>query len=186
MIVTLALRVLQLLFGAVVLALSIVLIKGYGPAMAGATLGKAPEEPLMDYGAFCGAAGILIAAIGIAATFFEKLQGIVMLALDGLASFFLFAGAVAYAAKVGAGSCTDETYKGYLVKHFDLFRPSIYKEYHTTDVDKRAGLIEDDIHGRCREFQANTAFIWFMFACFVGTFALGFLAKSGRRGGAMV
>lgn len=62
--------------------------------MRGTTLGKAAEEPLMDYGAFCGGAGLLIAAIGVAATFVEKLQGIVMLALDGIATFFLFAGAV--------------------------------------------------------------------------------------------
>ncbi len=34
---------------------------------------------------------------------------------------------------------------------------------------------------RCREAQADTAFIWFAFAAFVATFALSFL--SWRRGG---
>jgi hypothetical protein len=74
---------LQLLFGAVVLALSAVLINGYGP-------GHGPS--LIDYGAFCGAAGIVFAAIGIIACFIEPLQGIIMLVLDALATFFLLAG----------------------------------------------------------------------------------------------
>ena len=67
------------------MALSIVLIKGYGP-------GKAPA--LLDYGAFCGGAGILIALIGVVATFVEALPGIIMLALDGIATFFVLAGGI--------------------------------------------------------------------------------------------
>jgi hypothetical protein len=67
-----------------VLALSVVLINGYGP-------GHAPS--LLDYGAFCGGAGLLIAAAGLGAIFLEPLQGIIILALDGIASFFLLAGA---------------------------------------------------------------------------------------------
>ncbi|RAL67494.1 hypothetical protein DID88_008249 [Monilinia fructigena] len=48
MIVTLALRVLQLIFAAVVLALSVILIKDYGPGTSWS---------LISYGAFCGGAG---------------------------------------------------------------------------------------------------------------------------------
>lgn len=75
----------KLLFGAVVVALSAVLINGYGP-------GHGPS--LIDYGAFCGGAGILFAAIGVVACFVESLQGIIMLALDGLATFFVLAGGI--------------------------------------------------------------------------------------------
>lgn len=74
----------QLIFSAVVLALSVVLVNGYGP-------GHAPS--LLDYGVFCGAGALVIAAIGVIACFLEALQGIVILAIDGLASFFLLAGA---------------------------------------------------------------------------------------------
>jgi hypothetical protein len=49
---------------------------------------------LFSYGAFCGAASLIIALVGIAAIFFEALQGIVMLALDGLTCFFLVAGGI--------------------------------------------------------------------------------------------
>jgi hypothetical protein len=49
---------------------------------------------LISYGAFCGGAGLLIAAIGVVACFFEALQGRIMLALDGLATFFVLAGGI--------------------------------------------------------------------------------------------
>jgi hypothetical protein len=74
----------QLLIAAIVLALSVVLINGFGP-------GHAPS--LLDYGAFCGGAGLLIAVAGLGAIFFEPLQGIIILAVDGIAAFFLLAGA---------------------------------------------------------------------------------------------
>lgn len=74
----------QLLIAAVVLALSVVLVNGYGP-------GHAPS--LLDYGAFCGAGALLFAAVGVLALFIDKLQGVIMLAVDGLATFFLLAGA---------------------------------------------------------------------------------------------
>jgi hypothetical protein len=67
-----------------VLALSVVLVNGHGP-------GHAPS--LLDYGVFCGAGALLFAVVGLAAIFFEPLQGIIILAVDGIASFFLLAGA---------------------------------------------------------------------------------------------
>lgn len=76
-----------MLFAAVVLGLSVTLIKQYGPATD-----KPPA--LFDYGAFCGGAALVIALFGIVACFVESLQGIILLALDGLASFFLLAGGI--------------------------------------------------------------------------------------------
>lgn len=74
-----------MLVAAVVLALSAVLIKGYGPGTSWS---------LISYGSFCGGAAFLFAAIGVVACFVEALQGIIMLVLDGLASFFLLAGGI--------------------------------------------------------------------------------------------
>jgi hypothetical protein len=61
------------------------LVKQYGP-------GHAPS--IYPYGTFCGGAAFIIAVVGIAACFVEKLQGIVMLALDAFATFFLLAGGI--------------------------------------------------------------------------------------------
>ena len=102
MIVTLGVRVLQVRFGnqyfgllvltqhqivfsTVVLGLSVALVVQYGP-------GRAPS--LFAYGAFCGGCSLLFALVGVSAVFVEKLQGIVMLALDALATFFLLAGGI--------------------------------------------------------------------------------------------
>ncbi|KAG9235510.1 marvel domain-containing protein [Amylocarpus encephaloides] len=187
MIVTLAVRVLQVLFSIVVLALSVVLIKGWGPETGGHE--KPTEEALKGYGAFCGGAGILIAVVGVVACFIEKLQGIVILALDAVASFFLLAGGIAYAAKVGVGNCgditKDSTIDSYMGKHLNMFRSSKYKDY-DGNAEQRFQKSLDDIGSRCRIFQAETAFLWFMSVCFVVTLALTFLSRSGKRGGAMV
>ncbi|KAB8300281.1 hypothetical protein EYC80_000481 [Monilinia laxa] len=163
MIVTLALRVLQLLFAAVVLALSVTLIKDYGPGTSWS---------LISYGAFCGGAAIVIAATGVVACFLEALQGIVMLALDGLASFFLLAGGIAYAATIKVGSCSSIDYLG---DHSNPFIPGPGKTYPSA----QAAL--DNLKARCQETQASTAFIWFTAACFVGTTVIHFL--SSKRGG---
>jgi len=56
----------------------------------GTTEGKVPS--LIDYGAFCGGAAIVIAVVGVVAAFFEALQGIIIMALDAVAAFFLLAG----------------------------------------------------------------------------------------------
>jgi hypothetical protein len=61
------------------------LISGYGP-------GHNPS--IIDYGAFCGGAGLILAVVGLAAIFFDGLKGIVILALDGIATFFLLAGGI--------------------------------------------------------------------------------------------
>ena len=70
------------------LALSAVLIKGYD----GGGSGHVPS--LFDYGAFCGAAAIVIGLVGVAACFVDSLQGMITLALDGLSAFFVLAGGI--------------------------------------------------------------------------------------------
>lgn len=79
------LNLFQIIFSAITLGLAAVLISKYGP-------GSAPA--LYSYGAFCGGASILFALVGVAACFVEKLQGLIMLALDGLTTIFLLAGGI--------------------------------------------------------------------------------------------
>ncbi|KAE9374782.1 hypothetical protein N431DRAFT_455509 [Stipitochalara longipes BDJ] len=165
MIITLIARVAQLLIAAVVLALSVVMINGYGP-------GHAPS--LLDYGAFCGAAGLIIAVAGIGAIFFEPLQGIIILGLDGIASFFLLAGAA-----VKTGNCTDAYYLAGSI--WKVIQVSNFKDYHG---DTSAAL--NDVFSRCRMAQADTAFLWILFILFLVTVGLTFMSRSSKRGGALV
>ncbi|CAD6439984.1 dee77c75-a6f6-43f4-b50e-55c7e1c23a1c [Sclerotinia trifoliorum] len=166
MIVILALRVFQLLFATIVLALSVIMIKGYGPGLSWL---------LIIYGSFCGGAAIIIGVIGIVACFMEALQGTIMLVLDCVASFFLLAGGIAYAATIKVGNCDD--FVGYVSHHNNPFSFS---------AQRRLTLWEsiDEATTRCRETQASTAFLWFTAACFIGTTVIHFLGR--KRGGGAV
>lgn len=77
-------RVFQLLCAAVVLGLSITLIKSqvYGSVAAN------------NYAAFTGGFGLLVGLLGIAAVFIEPLAGLIMVAADALAALFLLAGGI--------------------------------------------------------------------------------------------
>lgn len=182
-------NVAQFFFAATVLALSVILIKDFGP-------GKAPA---MDgYAAFCGGAGLLVNLIGISAIFFEPLQGVIMLCLDGLAAFFTLAGGVvrfpmtasnpdilihtqAIAAVIKVGSCSDcqfvavrdnrYYFSGYASQ--EAFRPAYIVDY-----SQKKTL--DNIKYRCRMTQADVAIVWFLFATFAATSALHFTSKRGR------
>ncbi len=68
------------------------------------------------------------------------------------------------------------------------------KAFTTSNPIINGGLYEDkyfrdiDLQGRCHKAQADTAFLFFAFAAFVGTAALSGMAgrRKGARGGAIV
>lgn len=97
--VILGLRGFQLLFGIVILGLSITLANGQDKAIA-----KVPATT--GYGAFCGAFGIVAALIGIAAVFVSFVPDIVSWAVDGLAALLLAAGGIAFAIGLKGVSCS--------------------------------------------------------------------------------
>ncbi|KAL9077221.1 MAG: hypothetical protein Q9161_000487 [Pseudevernia consocians] len=155
-----ALRGLEVFFAILVLGLS-------GHLVASQAYGGAPSST--NYNVFLGIWLLVIAFIGLAASFVSALGGVVMTALDALSVLFAFAGGVAYAAKLGAHSCHRLSYTSTNVVINGGIDP--------------AGKISPAVNlaNRCREAQADTAFIWFAFAAFCATFALSFLAW--RRGG---
>jgi len=159
MIVTLGLRALQIVFCAIILALSVVLINGTG--------GKSASQT--DFASFCGGFGLVIAAIGIVACFLEALQGIIMAAIDGLAAFFILAAGIAFAATLGIHSCTNPDY-------------TAYNKIIQIDSANTINSALDALTARCHEAGAVTAFLFFAFVCFAGTMILGLLSKSGGRG----
>ena len=67
-----------------------------------------------------------------------------------------------------------------------LFWPSNDKFNNIRNEDKRARAVYDDITSRCRMAQADTALLWFTFACTVAAVALSFLSKRSGRGGSIV
>ena len=79
------LRGAQALFGIVVLGLSVTLIRGHHWGDLPASLG---------YGAFVGGLSFVAALIGLAATWFDFLGGIVGLVIDGIVALVNLAGGV--------------------------------------------------------------------------------------------
>lgn len=106
----------------------------------------------------------LAALIGLATGLVERiaLPLIVHLAADALATLFTFIGAVVLAAKLKVVNCSDT--RG---------QPGDWIAYGS-----------GDDHKRCREVQAGTAFMWFLFATFAAALVLSFLGF--RRGGGSI
>jgi hypothetical protein len=75
----------QLVFGIIVLALSIVLIHGQLETVS---------HPQLSYAAFCGGLSLVVALLGLIALFVESLEGMIMAAIDGLTAVLVLAGGI--------------------------------------------------------------------------------------------
>ncbi|KAH7358108.1 marvel domain-containing protein [Plectosphaerella cucumerina] len=91
---------------------------------------------------------------GLAASIISSIAiPIVMLALDGLATLFTFISAVVLSARLGVVNCGNAERRGLG-----------WIAYGAADTEKR-----------CREIQASTVFMWFLFISFAATLVLTFL-----------
>ncbi|GAD96894.1 non-classical export protein Nce102, putative [Paecilomyces variotii No. 5] len=101
------------------------------------------------------------------------LHAIVPIVLDALNAVFFFTSGIVLAARLGAHSCSNRSY----LLHNGVTQNSHHREK------------------RCREGQASTAFLWFAWACYMGSLVLSLLAarstganlrsRGSRRGPAM-
>ncbi|RDW70016.1 hypothetical protein BP5796_08413 [Coleophoma crateriformis] len=168
MLAAIVLRALQLIVSGVVLGLSIYLAHNYGYGHAVAQI---------RYGAFCGAFGLLVSFFGIAATFLDVLQGMVMSMIDALAALLILAGGITFAVSAQIGSCSDQ----YYVASRQIFRVGLY--YHQS---MKASQYLKLLESRCRMVQADTTFLWILFACFVATAVLGLAGGRSKGRGSFV
>jgi len=98
---------------------------------------------------------------GLASAVISSLgRAIILLPLDALVTLFTFIDAIVLAAKLRAPNCGN-------INPSSL--PENWIGYGSSDTEKR-----------CREIQASTAFMWFLFAC--SAVALFFSAKEARGG----
>ncbi|RYP33584.1 hypothetical protein DL767_004699 [Monosporascus sp. MG133] len=128
-----------------------------------ATNGGNVGNPALHFVMFVCALSWIAVLYGLAMHFVSAIaMPIVALVLDGLAVLFTLIAAIALAAKLGAVNCNNLEGKdpGYIA-------------FGSGDDEKR-----------CREIQASTVFLWFLFAAFVGT--LFYVFKEFRRGGGSI
>jgi len=122
----------------------------------------------INYSIFVAVFSWLVLLYGLLSAIIEAFNiPIILLAADGLAALFTLIAGITLAAELGVHSCSNF---GYTI---------------TNHMTNGAG----DLERRCRELQASTAFFWFLFACYMGSLALGVMNRGGSsisssRGGA--
>ncbi|TGJ87360.1 hypothetical protein E0Z10_g1336 [Xylaria hypoxylon] len=172
---SIVLRGFLVIFGAIVLGLSVTLAKQQ-------VVGSPPAET--SFFSFAGAFGLIASAIAILAIFIEKIPRVGVIAADALASVFYLAGAIALTVALKpASSCTSSS---------DLAR---YNRYHNKLLNggchnvkggifcPNAGTDGGDNYtsGRCQEVQADYVFGYVAFVFGVASVVVMLLAQ--RRGG---
>ncbi|CAJ2509721.1 Uu.00g056210.m01.CDS01 [Anthostomella pinea] len=172
-----ALRGFLVLFGAVVLGLSITLAKGQ-------EVGKPPTET--SFSSFCGAFGILVSAIGIIAIFVDKIPPTAIMGADALASVFYLAGGIALTVALkDVSSCTSHSAiaRGERVGNKLLNGGCLTKDgglwcYAGSGPGKDE--VDDYTPGRCQRVQADYVFQYLAFAFGIAIIATTFfLRRSG-------
>nr|POE49151.1 hypothetical protein CFP56_32301 [Quercus suber] len=178
MIATLITRIFQIIFGIIVLALSIDAIKWQVYGSAPATTG---------YGAFTGAFCILIGLIGCVAIFVEALPGLIVAAADGLAAILLLAGGIAFAVQIRGVNCgkSDEDVLSmglnFLMNGGCRGKGDDETCGFAADADSTADALST-LLSHCHTVEADTAFLFLGFVACIGAAVLCLMA--GRRGGA--
>jgi len=148
------LRIIQLLWILLITAL-------IGNVIASNVTANGSSEAAINFTMFVVVLAWIAALYGLAASFVYALaMPIVILALDGLTTLFTFIAAVVLAAKLTAVNCADLS-----------GRSGDYIAFGSNDDMKR-----------CREIQASDVFLWFLFACFIGTLFFAFKSFRGAGG----
>lgn len=105
----------------------------------------------------------LAAIFGLATAFVDRIAiPMALLGADGAATLFTFISAIVLSAKLGVVNCANTEDKG----------------------DSWIGYGSANDSKRCREIQASTVFMWFLFVSFTSALVLTFLGF--RRGGGSI
>ncbi|KAK3062494.1 hypothetical protein LTS18_003950 [Coniosporium uncinatum] len=178
---SLALRSVQIIFAAIVLGLSVSLAKGQGYGSVPATTG---------YSSFVGGFGIIVAAVGFAAIFIEKLNGIVIWVVDGLAAMFYLAGGIAIAVQLRGVSCSNNsTTSNNALLNGGCFGGKEARDRCDSETcctygyDRESKTFSPELKSRCQMDEADAAFMFMGFLITLGLIVVSFLVrrKSGGR-----
>ncbi|KAI1354606.1 marvel domain-containing protein [Xylaria sp. FL0043] len=178
-IVAIALRAFLVIFGAIVLGLSVTLAKQQ-------VIGSPPAET--SFFSFAGAFGLIASAIAILAILIEKIPRVGVIAVDALSSLFYLAGAIALTiALKPVSSCTSSSALARDQRYANKLLNGGCK--HTKDDGlycPNAGSGTGDkgdsyTSGRCQEVQADYVFGYIAFVFGVASIIVMLLTQ--RRGG---
>ncbi|KAK3301384.1 marvel domain-containing protein [Chaetomium fimeti] len=156
----------QLILRAIQLLFIIILTGLIGNIIASNEHAASSATAAINFSMFVVVLSWLAALLGLATGLVERiaLPVLVHLGADALATLFTFIGAVVLAAKLKVVNCGGDDTRG---------QPGDWIAYGS-----------GDDHKRCREVQAGTVFMWFLFATFAAALVLSFLGF--RRGGGSI
>ncbi|KAH9887434.1 marvel domain-containing protein [Xylariomycetidae sp. FL2044] len=174
-IAALVVRGLLVIFGAVVLGLSVTLAKNQA-------IGNVPSETA--FSSFCGAFGLLVSAVGILAVFIDKVPPFVVMAADGLASVFYLAAGIALTLALKPVSSCENNRNLYFNKllnggcqHIEGYELPVCPNYGSNDLNDNSKAA-----GRCHQVQADYVFEYLGFVFGLGVIAVTFFMSKGRGG----
>lgn len=177
------LRGFQILFGIVVLGLSITLIRGHN-------VGSLPSS--LGFSAFTGGITIVAALLGLAATWFSFLEGIIGIAIDGLVTLINLVGGIVLVVKVKDVKCkwgsVDDSDNRWKLANNDLFNggggaicgqfeDGDYGCYLPGQTEQDGSKLVDIVTGHCRESSAAMVFMFLTAALFLASGLMLFLRK---------
>ncbi|KAF2867891.1 marvel domain-containing protein [Massariosphaeria phaeospora] len=178
-VVNFALRGAQALFSIVVIALSVTLIKGQ--------VYKKDQPATFGFSVFVGAISLLGALLGIAAHWLDVLQSIIGVAIDVLILIINLAGGVLIAVKLKGIDCMSEDVLERLkMKNNSLLNGGCYEEKNQVYCRNTVILRGEVLNSRCKENQANSAFMFLTLIVLLAAATVTFLnmkhtVKLGRR-----
>ncbi|KAI8628789.1 marvel domain-containing protein [Xylariaceae sp. FL1651] len=173
-----ALRALLIIFGAVVLALSVTLAKQQ-------VVGSPPAET--SFSSFAGAFGIIVSALGILAISIQRIPRVGVMAADALASVFYLAGAIALTVALKpVPSCTSSSDVARNLRYHNKLLNGgcthVKEELICPNAGSGSGNdVDNYTSGRCQRVQADYVFEYLGFVFGVASIIVTFLAH--RRGG---
>jgi len=163
------LRSVQMIFGIIVLALSVQLARGQ-------VIGNAPSTTIYD--AFAGGINMIAVIVCMTALSLSALSGTVSYAADGIAALAALAGGIATAVKLKGVSC------GNIYEMFfnNLINGGLYK----ADGEQNSAITESQMTTRCNMNKADSAFLFLAFVMSTGLLVLSFTNQKrvGSAGGA--
>ncbi|KAI0868074.1 hypothetical protein GGS24DRAFT_494850 [Hypoxylon argillaceum] len=177
-IIGIGLRVFLLFIAAVVLALSVTLAREQA-------IGQVPPET--GFGTFVGAAGFFASVFGMAALWFDQINGKILISLDTLVSVFYLAGAISLTiAMKNVPSCTatDGTSQYYRGINKIISGGCVHSSEgplcpHVISADGK-----DLTQGRCQMAQADYVFEYAGFILGLVMVFMGYILHRRGRGGA--
>jgi len=158
------LRSIQMIFGIIVLALSVQLARGQ-------VIGGAPSTTIYD--AFAGGINIVAVIVCVVALSSAALSGTVSYAADGIAALAALAGGIATAVELKGVSCGN----AYEMFYNNLINGGLYK----ADGELNSGITESQMTTRCNMNKADAAFLFLAFIISTASLVLSFTTQ--KRGG---